>query len=637
VGRLLTGANDIPPNIEAEAGVAVVGIVEDVVTPQNELFCPVTVVEREGKELDVAERGGGYALKLLLEVIAEAATVSILKEGVAEIVSKVELFCLCRVDTADWRGGGGGGRGGGGGGGRGGGGGGGGEEEEEEEENESPPNKLVVDGFEDDCVTPTTGVAKSEARAEGNCNEVTRDCVFWKGSRVACASVENAGTDGKADEVVDGILCFTMETDGCIVPPAEIDTIIAFIRASSFWYASVSANCLFIQASSDVGEGRSNRRLKSPGIDAVNWDEDEEERGEVEEDEEEKGGEVEEDDNDDDNEVELQGAELDAVDIDARLDSVPTWFDLSMVDFDTNEKLSCCAGGRWVAIVAASAATASRNEERAAVLFGIPTTAGVADPWRALNDEVVVGSEGDTLNSPPHGTVDWAFEAATEPMNENPVDDTALFGSGCDTEGREKADADGVVEGVDRDMDANILLWGSGCIIWGAGNEETCWNEGRVAGEEDKFIESNILLPPDPRLVPWENALWGGIIEEDAVKCVFPIDGTLNCARIEFAAFWVLWRAWFGWWELVPPKRSPSEDVVARIEACSCSSRRRASIVAFSRASLSASSAALRAAPSSASFFCWRRRRAGFVEMLELLPPPGRSLCETADVSTPVI
>lgn len=90
--RLLTGANDIPPNIEAEVGVAVVGIVEDVVTPPNELFCPATVVEREGKELDVAERGGGYALKLVLEVIAEAATVSILKEGVAEIVSNVALF-----------------------------------------------------------------------------------------------------------------------------------------------------------------------------------------------------------------------------------------------------------------------------------------------------------------------------------------------------------------------------------------------------------------------------------------------------------------------------------------------------------------------------------------------------------------
>jgi hypothetical protein len=82
--------------------------------------------------------------------------------------------------------------------------------------------------------------------------------------------VEIPGTDGKADEVVDEILCFTIETDGCIVPPAEIETIIAFIRASSFWYASVRANCLFIQASSDVGEGRSNRRLKSSGIDAVN-------------------------------------------------------------------------------------------------------------------------------------------------------------------------------------------------------------------------------------------------------------------------------------------------------------------------------------------------------------------------------
>ena len=88
---MLTGANDIPPNIEAEVGVAVVGIVEDVVTPPNELFCPATVVEREGKELDVAERGGGYALKLVLEVIAEA-TVSILKEGVAEIFSNVALF-----------------------------------------------------------------------------------------------------------------------------------------------------------------------------------------------------------------------------------------------------------------------------------------------------------------------------------------------------------------------------------------------------------------------------------------------------------------------------------------------------------------------------------------------------------------
>jgi hypothetical protein len=160
----------------------------------------------------------------------------------------------------------------------------------------------------------------------------------------------------------------------------------------------VRANCRFIQASSDDGVGRSKSRLKSSGIVVEDKDDDDANAEGADEVEDVEKGEVPQDI------VLLE--ETVAVDVDISADpktelenEFPFEFPLAIEEFVvfglfaglvTNEKPPLLSlGVGVVATTAASAATASRNDDNAAVLFGI-ATAGIVIPFNPPNDVDVV-------------------------------------------------------------------------------------------------------------------------------------------------------------------------------------------------------------------------------------------------------